>query len=175
MASEKKGRRVRWNEEKLQEIESNKPVRQKITEPKTPYHPMIDEDGSSPVAGSFNDCINDAMVAKELSSALKDVASPSTKTTECSGGWTSSADEAGGAMDYEEDWSSKSFQEQRKAHYDEYFKIKELRCKGSFLEEEDDGMEGDSSSSSRHGFKDASMEDGTVTLPGKSSAQPATG
>ncbi|GMI71578.1 inhibitor-2 [Hibiscus trionum] len=166
-------RRVRWDEEKLQEIESNKPVRQKITEPKTPYHPMIDDDGFSPVGRSFNDCIDDAMDAKELSS-VKDVASPSRKTTGCSGSWTSSADEAGGAMDYEEDWSSKRFQEQRKAHYDEYFKIKELRGKGSLLEEED-GVEGDSSSSLRSGFKDVSRKDGTVTLPGTSSARPATG
>ncbi|KAE8658555.1 hypothetical protein F3Y22_tig00116971pilonHSYRG00787 [Hibiscus syriacus] len=101
----------------------------------------------SPVGKCFNDCINDALDAKESCFSLKDADSPSRKTTGCSGGWTSSADEADAIAMDNEDRSGKSFQEQRKAHYDEYFKINELRRKCSFLEEEDDGVEGDSSSS----------------------------
>ncbi|MBA0712561.1 hypothetical protein Golax_011654 [Gossypium laxum] len=167
-------RRVRWNEENLVEIEANKPARQKIIEPKTPYHPMIDDDDGSlsPVGHGFNDCIGDAMDAEELRSALKDVASSSKKTIGQSSGWTSSDDD-GDPM--EEDGSGMSFKEHRKAHYIEFLKIKELRQKGSFLEDEGDDVEGDSSSSLRSSAKGKEKEEGSATLPQRSSAGPANG
>ncbi|KAL0452510.1 UNVERIFIED_CONTAM: protein phosphatase inhibitor 2 [Sesamum latifolium] len=163
--------RVQWNEINLAEIEANKPVRQKITEPKTPYHPMIDddEDSSSPIERrSFEFCFEDAVNGEEIDTALNDEGSSSTYY-----GWTSSDDDDDeNAIGQDEEGSDserrKSFREHRKAHYDEFLKIKELRRDGSFLEDEsdeetkDDGkkdVKGESSSSIAAGVKDIDIKE----------------
>ncbi|PIN11920.1 hypothetical protein CDL12_15463 [Handroanthus impetiginosus] len=164
---------VRWNEANLAEIEANKPVRQKITEPKTPYHPMIDDDDedddSSPPTGrgTFDQCF-DKMHAEAIHSASHDVGS-SSKTNLHHSGWMSSEDDAD-AVDQEEGSDGerrRSFREHRKAHYDEFRKVEELRRKGSFLEDEsDEETEGNGendrscdSSSITAGVKDIDIEE----------------
>jgi protein phosphatase inhibitor 2 len=87
--------------------------------------------------------------------------------------------------DSESDRNGMSFREHRKAHYDEFLKVKELRRKGSFLEDEVNGgghgdMETDgkcdSSSSLTAGVKEIDIdEEGTAILLQKSSAPPANG
>ncbi|KAF1884728.1 hypothetical protein Lal_00028614 [Lupinus albus] len=175
--------RVRWDETNIEEIEANKPVRQKITEPKTPYHTMVDDDSSlSPGRGSFDACIGDenhTTHVEEIWNALTDASSSSRGGNGESGGWTSSEDELEAMEQDDEDSEtdrSLSFKQHRKAHYDEFLKIKELRRKGSLAEDGDDetnntiaelgsGKECESSSSPSHNVKEMEIEGEKSSTP----------
>ncbi|CAH9111309.1 unnamed protein product [Cuscuta europaea] len=157
--------RVRWNESNLGEIEANKPVRQKITEPKTPYHPMIDDDGSlSPVRNSFDDGSDNGVRAEAVENALNDVASCGKDKLRPTG-WPPSEDEAD-YMDEEDDGEESSFKAHRRAHYDEFLRVKELIREGS-LTIEDESDEESSAEKKRDGGCESSSSSLIATANNK--------
>lgn len=134
---------VVWDEANLNYLEANKSPKQKITEPKTPYHAPAHEDGSiSPIAGEDRTFLDQATQAEEICHALMEAASTSSSQRRSRGGWTSSEDEAD-EMDQDSEGVGPnshglSFQEHRKAHYDEYRKLKALRRTVAQPEEEEE-------------------------------------
>ncbi|KAL5213054.1 hypothetical protein ABZP36_023901 [Zizania latifolia] len=127
---------VKWDEENLNDIESTKPVREKITEPKTPYHPMIDEDdGSVSPKRSIDDSVDKSAHADAIKTALMEAVS-SGKLSERDH-WESCSNDEEGVIKQGTD-----FEEHRKAHYDEFHKMKELLQKGTSHDEGDEDGNG---------------------------------
>ncbi|KAK3154555.1 hypothetical protein QOZ80_2BG0192080 [Eleusine coracana subsp. coracana] len=122
--------RVKWDEENLNDIESNKPEREKITEAKTPYHAMSDEEeGSVSPRQLSEESVDKSAHADAIKTALAEAVS-SGKIFE-RGSWE------------EEAIKQEDFEEQRKVHYDEYRKMKELLQKGTVTDDDTDEGESD--------------------------------
>ncbi|XP_020880617.1 uncharacterized protein LOC9301975 isoform X2 [Arabidopsis lyrata subsp. lyrata] len=147
---------------------------------------MIDDDGSlSPRGRSFDECVDDMQRAEELRIVLNDAAASSSRNSSQGsggGGWSSSDEEEADPMEQDEEGSgsgkNERFNAHRKAHYDEFRKVKELRSSGSFYEEEeeeDDGAKGSKSeaTTSRHTKGGNKELDAATTVSGMSSSSPS--
>eukprot|EP00246_Nothoceros_aenigmaticus_P007702 TRINITY_DN2170_c0_g1_i1.p1 TRINITY_DN2170_c0_g1~~TRINITY_DN2170_c0_g1_i1.p1 ORF type:complete len:165 (+),score=34.94 TRINITY_DN2170_c0_g1_i1:329-823(+) len=138
----KVGVRVVWDEENLNVLEASKTPKQKINEPKTPYHAPASSDGTlSPMPDDDILPMEAAVHAEAIRHALSEVASTSGESSSRQrGGWTSSEDE-GDDRDFdaegsEMNGSTVTFEEHRRKHYDEFRKSKMMRVQGSKPEEE---------------------------------------
>nr|ABK25929.1 unknown [Picea sitchensis] len=132
--------RVIWDEANLGEIEANKPTRQKIDEPKTPYHAPEYDDGMLPSVAHNETSLDDAAHAEAVRNALSRLVA-STSEWSREGGDCSSGDEAED-MEYDGEvhianGSGMSFEELRRLHYDEFRKRQELGQKISIDHEAD--------------------------------------
>jgi len=136
--------RVIWDEANLGEIEANKPTRQKIDEPKTPYHAPEYDDGLVPSISHEETSLDDAAHAEAVRNALSRLVASSSEWSG-EGGDCSSGDEAED-MEYDGEvhtanGNSVSFEELRRLHYDEYRKVQELRQK-TFIDNGTDKVNG---------------------------------
>ncbi|XP_059440866.1 protein phosphatase inhibitor 2-like isoform X2 [Corylus avellana] len=127
---------------------------------------MIGEDGSlSPLRDSVNGSIGHSAHAEALRNALNEAVS---SQKHCQGWTSSSEDEAADPMKQAEDFAKirhgMSFNDRKREHYDEFWRVKELKKKGCLLEnendEDDDAGRGryDSSSSFSDGVREIHIE-----------------
>ncbi|PNY02231.1 protein phosphatase inhibitor 2-like, partial [Trifolium pratense] len=134
----------------------------------------------SPVRGSFDACIDDEKRVTQVEAiwtALTDVGSSSKRGTGQSFGWTSSEDELE-AMEQDDNDSetdkSRNFRKLRKAHYDEYLKVKELRQKSSRVEDESDEDDNPEPGKGEKKWESCSLSDSVkeMDIEGKKSPTP---
>ncbi|XP_003575302.1 protein phosphatase inhibitor 2 isoform X1 [Brachypodium distachyon] len=123
---------VKWNEENLNDIESTKPVRQKIAEPKTPYHPMLDEHEGSV---SPKRCIEES---GDKSPPHVDAITSALMQAVSSGNFSARDSWESCGIEEQAINQGKDFEEHRKAHYDEFRKVQEHLQKGTLSGETDE-------------------------------------